>query len=120
MSIDTGDTVPRRQAARRIPFAVRPEVTKHLKSMLTHGIIQPYNSPWASLIVLVLKKDWTFRLCVDYPGFNSVTKPDCFPLPRIDDMLDQLGEAQYFITLDLAAGYWQVRISNACRKRWPS
>ena len=92
MSIDTGDAVPRRQAARRIPFAVQPEVTKHLKRMLTRGIIQPSNIPWASPIVLVWKKDGTLRFCVDYWGLNSVTTPDSFPLPRIDDMLDQLGK----------------------------
>ena len=62
MSVDTGDSVPRRQAAWRIPFAVQPEVNKHLKSLLTHGIIQPSNSPWASPIVVVWKKDGTFRL----------------------------------------------------------
>ena len=55
------DAVHRRRAAQRIPFAVRPEVTKHLKSMLTHGIIQPSNSPWASLIVLAQKKDGILR-----------------------------------------------------------
>ena len=90
---------------------------KHLKSMLTHGIIQRFNSPWANPIVLVRKKDGTLRFCVDYQGLNSVTKPVRFPFPRIDDMLDQLGEAQYFTTFDLAAGYWQVRISNASREK---
>ena len=56
---------------------------------------------------------------MDYWDLNSVTKPDCFPLPRIDDMLDQLGEAHYFTTLDLAAGYWQVRvrITNAYKEK---
>ena len=59
MSIDTGDAVPKKQAARRIPFAVRQEVAEQLKSMLKSNVIQPSNSPWASPIVLVRKKDGT-------------------------------------------------------------
>lgn len=113
MSIDTVDATLKKQLARRIPFLVRQEVAKQL----AHNVIQPYNSPWASPIVLVQKKDSTLRFCVDYRGFNSVTKLDRFLLPRINDMLDQLGKAQYFTTLDLAAGYWQVRISEASKDK---
>ena len=51
------------------------------------------------------------RFCVDYHGLNWVTKPDAFPLPWVDNLLDQLGEAQYFSVLDLAAGYWQIKWS---------
>ena len=58
------------------------------------GVVQPSNSPWASPIVLVRKKDGTLRFCVDYRGLNSVTKKDTFPLPRIDDLLDQIGESR--------------------------
>ena len=63
------------------------------------------------------KNPQTLRFCMDYWGLNSVTKPNCFSLPRIDNMLDQLGEAQYFTTLDLAVGYWQVRITNVSREK---
>ena len=80
--------------------------------MQEEGVIQPSNSPWASAIVLVRKKDGTLRICVDYRQLNSVTKLDTFPLPRIDDILDQLGNAKYFTTLDLAAGYWQIRVAD--------
>jgi len=73
------------------------------------GIIQPSNSPWASPVVLVRKKDGTYRFCVDYRELNAVTKPDTFPLPRIDDFLDQLGSTKFFYTLDLAYGFWQVQ-----------
>jgi len=68
------------------------------------GIVQPSSSPWASPIVLVQKKDGTLRFCVDYHGLNSVTKKDTFPLPRIDDLLDQVGHSHYFST----SGYWQI------------
>ena len=97
---------------RRVPFAVRQEVAKYLAKMQEEGVIQPSSSPWASAIVLVCKKDGTLRICVDYHQLNSVTKLDTFPLPRIDDLLDQLGNAKYFTSLDLAAGYWQVRVAN--------
>ena len=90
MTIDTGDAAPRKQNVHRIPFAVRQEVAHQLHQMQKNGIIQPSNSPWASPIVLVRKKDGTLRFCVDYRNLNSVTKPDKFPIPRIDDILDQL------------------------------
>ena len=73
-------------------------------------MIQPSNSPWASPVVLVRKKDVTHRFCVDYRELNSVTRADTFPLPRIDDLLDQLGKSAYFSTLDLATGYWHIRV----------
>ena len=61
-------------------------------------------------MVLVRKKDGSLRFCVDYQKLNSVTKSDVFPMPRIDSMLDQLGKSEYFSTLDLASGYWQIRM----------
>ena len=110
MEIDTGDARPRRQRLRRMPFAVRTEVTKQLKSMQKTGVIQTSNSPWASPVVMVRKKDSSHRFCVDYRELYSVTRQDSFLLPRIDDLLDQLGQSQYFSALDLASGYWQIRL----------
>ena len=83
MHINTGDAVPKKQPVRRVPFAVRQEVAKHLAKMQEEGVIQPSSSPWASAIVIVHKKDGTLRICVDYRQLNSVTKLDTFPLPRI-------------------------------------
>ena len=112
MHINTGDAVPKKQPVRRVPFAVRQEVAKQLAKMQEEGVIQPPSSPWASAIVLVRKKDGTLRICIDYRQLNSVTKLDTFPLPRIDNLLDQLGNAKYFTTIDLAAGYWQIRVAD--------
>ena len=108
--IDTADSKPLRQPLRHVPFGVRQEISHQLEKMLRMGVIQPSKSPWASPVVLVRKKDGSLRFCVDYRKLNSVTKPDVFPMPRIDDMLDQLGKSKYFSTLDLASGYRQIRM----------
>ena len=108
--IDTGDAIPKKQPVHRVPFAVHNEVQHQLKLMEEMGVVQPSISPWASAIVLVRKKDGTLRFCVDYRSLNSVTKKDTFPLPRIADLLDQLEQSCYFSTLDLASGYWQIKV----------
>ena len=66
---------------------------------------------------MVRKKDGTHRFCIDYRQLNTVTKADTYPQPRIDDLLDQLGQCQFLSTLDLASGYWQIRVSPASREK---
>ena len=110
LEIDTGDSPSKRQPLWRMPFVARQEVVKQLDKMQRDGVIQPSQSSWASPVVLV-QKDRSHRFCVDYRGINSVTKPDpghlsASPYRR----LDQLGESKYFSTLDLASGFWQIRI----------
>ena len=73
-------------------------------------MIQPSESPWASPVVLVRRRGGSLHFCVDYRGLNAVTKADVHLLLRIDDLLDKLGKAKCFSTLDLAAGYWQIRV----------
>ena len=115
--IDTGDASPKKQAPRRMPFAVRQEVARQLKQMQDSGVVQPSSSPWASPVVMVRKKDGTHRFCIDYRDLNAVTKADTYPLPHINDLLDQLGKSHYFSTLDLASGYWQIRVHpDSCEK----
>lgn len=108
MEIHTKDAAPRKVPARRMPFAVRQEVARQLKNMQQAGVIQPSSSPWASPVVMVRRKDGMHRFCIDYRDLNTVTVPDTFPLPQIDDLLDQLGQSRFFSTLDLASGYWQI------------
>ena len=117
MEIDTGDAYPKKQPTRRVPFALRQEVARQLEKMQENGVIQPSISPWASPVVLVKKRDGTHRFCVDYRRLNSVTKPDSFPLPRIEDLLDQLGRCTYFSTIDLASGFWQIRMDPASQEK---
>ena len=81
--------------------------------MLTGGQIEPSDSPWSSPVILVTKKDGGTRFCVEYRRLNDVTVKDAYPLPRIDDTL--LAGKQWFSTLDLASGYWQVSLSQEAR-----
>ena len=76
-SIDTGDAKPIRQPLRRYPPAHIEAISQHVDTMLQQGVIEPASSPWASNIVLVRKKDGSFRCCVDYRGVNSVTQKRC-------------------------------------------
>ena len=116
--IDTGDAAPIRQRARKLPFNQRGEMQHLVGQMLSRNIIEPAQGPWSSPVVLVKKKDGSTRFCVDFRKVNQVTKKDAQPLPRIDDTLDTLGKAQWFSTLDLASGYWQVdRVEPADREK---
>ncbi|BHF62284.1 hypothetical protein SprV_0200526600 [Sparganum proliferum] len=103
-TIDTRDAKPVWQPPPRIPVRYREEVNKMLDELLQAKIIQPSSSPWASPIALVPKKDGSARLCIDYSRLNAVTVHDSFPLPRLDDTLDALGNAAWFSTLDLKSG----------------
>ncbi len=80
--------------------------------MLDRGVIEPCQSSWASHVILVTKKDGSTRFCVDYRKVNEVTRKDAHPLPQIDDTLDALQGSQYFSTLDLYSGYWQVKMNS--------
>ena len=108
--IDTGDSDPIRQPPRRAPWHQKPVIESEIRKMLKEGVIEPADGPWASPIVLVRKKDGTVRFCVDFRKVNQVTKKDAYPIPRIDDSLDALSGSQFFSTLDLVSGYWQVDV----------
>ena len=82
-----------------------------VQEMLHGGQIKPNDSPWASPVVLVTKKDGSTHFCMDYRRLNALTTKDAYLLPRIDDSLRLLGNQQWFSTMDLASGYWQVAMS---------
>ncbi|CAB4034456.1 Retrovirus-related Pol poly, partial [Paramuricea clavata] len=103
-SIDTGDSRPVKQRPYRVPVHLNTVVNKQVNDMIERGAIRSSNSPWSSPIVLDPKKDGDYRFCVDFRRVNSVTKKDAHPMPRIDEILDQLGGARYFTTLGLASG----------------
>ncbi|GFR18811.1 hypothetical protein TNCT_147691 [Trichonephila clavata] len=81
--------------------------------MLDRGIIQPSESPWSSPVILVRKRDNTWRFCGDYRRLNRITKKDVYPLPRIDDTLDSLQGSKFFSSMDLSSGYWQIEVDEA-------
>ena len=116
-SIDTGGAAPIRQSVRRLPPQRRNDVGRLIGEMLESGVVERSTSPWASPIVLVKKKDGTVRFCVDYRKVNNITRKDAYPLPRIDTTLDTLSGSQWFSTLDLLSGYWQVEVEEADRDK---
>ena len=115
--IETGDSCPIRLPPYRLPHAFHEPVKRELEEMQDHGIIEPAASDWAAPIVLMKKKDGTIRLCIDYRQLNAVSRVDAYPMPRIDDIIDQLGQDQYISTLDLTKGYWQVPVAERDRPK---
>jgi hypothetical protein len=101
------------------PIAKRPyrmsvgeleELKKQLKELLDKQFIHPSSSPWGAPMIFVEKKDSTQRMCVDYRALNEVTIKNKYPLPRIEDLFDQLKGARVFSKIDLRSGYHQLRI----------
>ncbi len=112
-SIDTGEHRPICLSPRRLPITKQDVEQAEVQNMLDRGVIEPCQSSWASPVVLVTKKDGSTRFCMDYRKVNEVTHKDAYPLPRIDDTLNALRGSQYFSTLDLYFGYWQVKMDIA-------
>lgn len=115
--IATGEAPPIKQRHRRIPPQIFQEVKRHVQNLVLQGILKESSSPWASPAVIVMKKDGSVCFCCDYRKLNQVTYKDAYPLPRVDESLDALGNARLFSTLDLTAGYFQVAVSEKDREK---
>ncbi|KAL0533867.1 hypothetical protein IC582_028138 [Cucumis melo] len=105
-------TVPISRAPYRMAPAELKELKVQLQELLDKGFIRPRVSPWGAPVLFVKKKDGSMRLCIDYRELNKVTVKNRYPLPRIDDLFDQLQGATVFSKIDLRSGYHQLRIKD--------
>lgn len=116
MQIQLTSDVPSHSPPRKLSPLEKAAVQNTIDGLLRDGVIRPSNSPYASAIVLVDKKNGEKRMCVDYRGINKVTDRDNYPLPLIDDCIENLGGKAFYAVLDLKNGFHQVEIEEASKK----
>ncbi|KAI3493570.1 hypothetical protein L1887_40770 [Cichorium endivia] len=111
------ELVPGAAPVARAPYRLAPsemeELRKQLEELLDRGFIKPSSSPWGAPILFVKKKDGSMHMCIDYRELNKITVKNKYPLPRIDDLFDQLQGATYFSKIDLRSGYHQLKIRES-------
>uniref|UniRef100_A0A8C1TD20 Gypsy retrotransposon integrase-like protein 1 n=1 Tax=Cyprinus carpio TaxID=7962 RepID=A0A8C1TD20_CYPCA len=110
--INVGGAFPIKQHAYRVNAVKRTIMKQETEYLLKNGLAKHSSSPWSSPCLLVHKPDGSFRFCTDYRRINAVTVPDCYPLPRMEDCIDNLGSAKFVSKLDLLKGYWQVPLTS--------
>ncbi|CAF3755177.1 unnamed protein product, partial [Rotaria sp. Silwood1] len=115
--IDTGNIKPIKLRPYRVSPYRKEMISNEITKMLNAGIIETCASPYAAPITLQPKKDGSLRFCIDYRELNSVTVRDVYPIPRIDDTLDQLQNAKYFSSMYLRSGFWQIELDPASRDK---
>lgn len=116
-AIDSGHCKPVKQPPRRVPPYQREIIHQQLEDLLATGRIEPSRIPWSSPVVLSREHDGTYRMCIDYRKLNQLTQKDAIPLPRTVDVFKALGGAQWFSSLDLASGYWQMQVKEEDRPK---
>nr|GEZ52449.1 putative reverse transcriptase domain-containing protein [Tanacetum cinerariifolium] len=108
------DLVPGAAPVARAPYRLAPsemkELSDQLKELADKGFIRPSSSPWGAPVLFVKKKDGSFRMCIDYWELNKLTVKNRYPLPRIDDLFDQLPGSSVYSKIDLRSGYHQLRV----------
>ena len=105
-------TKPVSMAPYRMSASELAELKKQLEDLLDKKFVRPSVSPWGAPVLLVKKKDGSMRLCIDYRQLNKVTIKNRYPLPRIDDLMDQLVGAHVFSKIDLRSGYHQIKVKD--------
>ena len=117
-SIDTGNNKPVTTAPYRIPLSKRKDAEIEIERLAKAGIIEPANSPWLSPVVLVPKQNGQIRLCIDFRKVNkAIVNGDAQPLPRCDDLIDQLAGNSWFSTIDCKNAFHQVSIKESDRPK---
>ena len=111
IQIESGAVPPSRPPYRLSPKE-HEELQAQIEDLLAQGHIRPSQSPYGAPVLFVPKKDGRWRMCIDYRALNKQTIKDKYPLPRIDDLLDRLGQARHFSALDLASGYHQIAVKE--------
>ncbi|KAJ8652127.1 hypothetical protein O0I10_012232, partial [Lichtheimia ornata] len=106
--IKTTTDTPIKSKPYRLTWSEETQLRKELDHLLELGLITPSQGEWTSPVLFVATKDGSLRLCVDYRRLNKITVKDHFPLPFIEELVDSMGGARYFSTLDAASVYWQV------------
>ncbi|GJY29473.1 putative reverse transcriptase domain-containing protein [Tanacetum coccineum] len=108
------DLIPRVTPVAKSPYRLAPskmqELSGQLQELQDKGFIRPIHSPWGAPMLFVKKKDGSFQMCIDYRELNKLTVKKRYPLPRIDDLFDQLQGSHYFSKIDLRSGYHQLRV----------
>ena len=110
-------TAPPSRPSYRLSPKEQEELQEQIKDLLDQGFIRPSVSPYGAPVLFVPKKDGRWRMCVDYRALNKQTIKDKFPLPRIDELLERLGNASVFTALDLASGYHQIGVAESSIER---
>jgi hypothetical protein len=105
-------TTPIAKKPYRMAATELAKLNKQLSELELKGYVRPSSSPWGAPVLFVKKKDGSMRLCVDYRALNKVTIKNKYPLPKIDDLFDQLKGAKYFSKIDLRSGYYQLKIQS--------
>ena len=108
--VEIPGTSPPNRPPYRVSVAQQEEIMSQVNELLDKGLIQPSSSPYCSPVLLVQKKDGSWRMCIDYRALNKNTIKNRFPIPRIDDVLDKLQGSAFFSRIDLKSGYHQIRI----------
>ncbi|GJS19290.1 putative reverse transcriptase domain-containing protein [Tanacetum coccineum] len=110
------DLVPGAAPVARAPYRLAPsemeELSTQLQELSDKGFIRPSSSPWGAPVLFVKKKDGSFRMCIDYRELNKLTVKNRYPLPRIDDLFDQLQGSSVYSKIDLRSGYHQLRVRD--------
>nr|GFA24418.1 putative reverse transcriptase domain-containing protein [Tanacetum cinerariifolium] len=106
------EELPGLPPVRQVEFQIELELSNQLQELADRGFIRPSTLPWGAPVLFVKTKDGSFRMCIDYRELNKLTVKNRYPLPRIDDLFDQLQGSSVYSKIDLRSGYHQLRVRN--------